>query len=279
MNYFEVEFLLNPLLPAREVLVAELAERGFESFVETEEGVKAYIVEKDFNDDLLDDLATSFIENQQISFTKTLIEDQNWNAEWEKNFDPIIVDDLCLVRAPFHKDLVSYKYEIIIEPKMSFGTGHHATTHLVISEMMKFDFENKVVLDMGCGTGILAILAQMLCAKQSDAIDIDEWSYENTIENIERNQVHNITTILGGAEVIPTDEKYDVILANINRNILVRDMHFYNEALAKGGTIFFSGFYTHDKPEIDKKAQEFGWQLQSEQSRNEWCVLRYLKSL
>ena len=159
---------------------------------------------------------------------------------------------------------------------MSFGTGHHATTHLVISEMMKQDFAGKQVLYMGCGTGILAILAIMLGASKADAIDIDQWSYENTLENIERNNVQGITTILGGAEVIPS-KQYDIILANINRNILVRDMHHYNKALKQGGTIFFSGFYTHDKPEIDNKSFEFNWKLQSEQSRGEWSVLRYVK--
>lgn len=277
MNYYELEFVLKPLLPAREVLVAELADLGFESFVETDEGVKAYIPHSDFQDELLQNLMTKAIEGQSVTFSKTLIEDQNWNAEWEKNFDPIIVDDKCLVRAPFHKDLPSYPYEIIIEPKMSFGTGHHATTHLVISEMMKLDLKDKTVLDMGCGTGILAILAEMLGAKQTDAIDVDEWSFENTQENIERNHSKNITVILGGAEAIPSNKTFDVILANINRNILVRDMLHYNTALKQGGTILFSGFYTHDKPEIDNRASEFGWKLMAEQSRDEWCVLRYQK--
>lgn len=277
MNYYEVEFELKPLMPAREVLLVELAERGFESFVETEQGIKAYIPEKDFSDMMLVDLAVEDMEDQEFSFCKTLIADQNWNAEWEKNFDPIIVDDKCLIRAPFHYDLPSYPFEIIIEPKMSFGTGHHATTHLVVSAMLNFDFKEKVVLDMGCGTGILAILAQMLGAKQTDAIDIDEWSYKNTLENVERNGVKDITTILGGAEAIPTGKQYDVILANINRNILVRDMHLYNEALTAGGSIFFSGFYTYDKAEIDQCATSFGWKLTGEQSRNEWCMLHYQK--
>lgn len=276
MNYYEVIFELKPLLPAREILIAELAERGFESFVETDEGLKAYIGESDYRENILDDLVAGSLEEQRMSFAVTQIEDRNWNAEWEKNFDPIIVDDTCLVRAPFHRGLPTFPYEIIIEPKMSFGTGHHATTHLVISEMMKHPFEEKTVLDMGCGTGILAILATMLGAKEVDAIDIDSWSFENTIENIERNNATGIHTILGGADAIPT-KQYNVVLANINRNILVRDMHLYNEVLKEQGVIFFSGFYTYDKSEIDKVASSFGWQLKGEQSKDDWCVLKYQK--
>lgn len=279
MNYCELEFSLNPLLPAREVLIAELAERGFESFVETEEGLKAYIPEKDFSDELLSGLATSNIQGLEMTHSKIIIEDRNWNEEWEKNFSPIIVDDLCLIRAPFHEGLSPLKYNIVIEPKMSFGTGHHETTHLVASEMMKFGFDGKRVLDMGCGTGILAILARMLGAKECDAIDIDEWSYENTLENVARNNMTNIRTILGGADAIPAPGNYDVILANINRNILVRDMEFYTNSLSIGGHIFFSGFYTYDKEEIDKRAGSLGLSLISEQSKNEWCVLKYTKTV
>ena len=277
MNYLEVEFVLSPLLPAREVLVAELAERGFDSFVDTDSGLKAYIAEPAFDQNLLSDLTISTIEGLQMSYSVVQIEDQNWNAEWEKNFQPILVDERCLVRAPFHHGLPSYPLEIIIEPKMSFGTGHHATTHLVISEMMKMDFTGKKVLDMGCGTGILAILAQMLGAEHTDAIDIDTWSYENTLENMERNQIQQITAILGGAEVIPASASYDVILANINRNILVRDMPLYNRSLARLGYILFSGFYTHDSSEIDQHATALGWKLVRQQHRDEWCAMVYQK--
>jgi len=277
MNYYEVTFILEPLLPAREVLLAELADQGFESFVETDDGVKGYIQENLFEDALLANLMARNIPDQQFSFSTSLIEDQNWNAEWEKNFDPIIVDDKCLIRAPFHADMPSFQYEINIEPKMSFGTGHHATTHLVISEMMKVDLHDKIVLDMGCGTGVLAILAEKLGAHTIDAIDIDEWAFENTIENIERNGCKAINVMQGGAEVIPVNSSYDVILANINRNILVRDMQHYNSALKAGGTIFFSGFYTMDKSEIDQEAGNYGWQLTSQEARGEWCMLRYEK--
>ena len=163
---------------------------------------------------------TSDIPEQRLDITTVVIVDQNWNAQWESSFEPIIVDEQCLIRAPFHAVEKAYPYTITIEPKMSFGTGHHATTHLIVSAMLPMDCTGKTVLDMGCGTGVLAILAEMRGSKAIDAIDIDEWAYENTLENVERNGCNAIRTIQGGAEAIPTDASYDLILANINRNIL-----------------------------------------------------------
>jgi len=215
MNYVEASFVLRPLLPAREVLVVELAERGLESFVETDDGLKAYIQEEYFQSQLLDDLMTTAIPDQHMEITSMVIADQNWNAQWESSFDPILVDDQCLIRASFHEVDREYPYTITIEPKMSFGTGHHATTHLIVSAMLPMDCIGKRVLDMGCGTGVLAILAEMRGSTQIDAIDIDEWAYENTLENVERNACKHIRTIRGGAEAIPTESQYDLILANI----------------------------------------------------------------
>lgn len=278
MNYYEVDCTISPLLPAREVLVAELAELGFESFAETDNGLKAYIREDVYAPEMLDQLMAKEIPDQILTMEVNLIPDQNWNAEWEKNFDPIIVDEQCLIRAPFHLDLKKYPFEIIIEPKMSFGTGHHETTHLMIGEMLKMDFTGKKVLDMGSGTGVLAILAAMRHATAIDAIDIDEWAFENSVENVERNSCTKINVIQGGAESIPADTFYDVILANINRNILVRDMSAYNNALQKNGEILFSGFYVMDKPELDVIATQFGWKLCTENNKGEWCMLHYFKA-
>ncbi len=277
MRYTQVVFELKPLLPAREVLVAELADIGFDSFEETESGLKAYIPSDEFKDEMLSELMTSAMPYQHIEWKTEEMPDQNWNAEWEKNFEPIVVDDKCLIRAPFHTGLPTYLLEIIIEPKMSFGTGHHATTHLMIAEMMKMEWKEKRVLDMGSGTGVLAIAAEKLGATQCDAIDIDEWAYENAIENLQRNACSVIHCIKGGAEAIPTNISYDVVLANINRNILTRDMHLYNDALASGGEILFSGFYIHDKKDIDAVAATFDWVLEDQQSRGEWCMLCYKK--
>jgi len=275
MNYVEVTAILQPLLPAREVLVVELAERGFESFVETEHGVKAYIQEPDFTPQILEGLMTTDIPEQRLDITTVVIVDQNWNAQWESSFDPIIVDDECLIRAPFHAVEKSYLYTITIEPKMSFGTGHHATTHLIVSAMLSMNCTGLKVLDMGCGTGVLAILAEMRGSNQIDAIDIDEWAYENTLENIERNACKHIQTIQGGAEAIPVEARYDLILANINRNILTRDMHFYVNHMNPGASILFSGFYESDQPEIRTTAEALGLTFVSANLRNEWTMMHF----
>jgi ribosomal protein L11 methyltransferase len=272
MNYVEVSFLLDPILPAREVLMAELAELGFESFVESEEGLTAYIQQPDWNEGLLEGLMTSSIPELKISWQVKTIEATNWNAEWEKSFDPISVDGACLIRAPFHEIQGDYKFVITIEPKMSFGTGHHATTHLIISEMLQMDWEGLDVLDMGSGTAVLAILAEKMGARDIDAIDIDEWAFENAEENAKRNDCSKINCLLGGAELLG-NKKYDVILANINRNILLRDMHLYRAVLKDGGKILFSGFYEQDVIELEKVATPLGLKIQNKRLMNEWCML------
>jgi ribosomal protein L11 methyltransferase len=276
MNYVEVTAVLQPLLPAREVLVVELAELGFESFVETEDGVKAYIQEPDFNPQLLEGLMTAEMPEQKLEISTAVIADQNWNAQWESSFEPILVDEQCLIRAPFHAVEKEYPYTITIEPKMSFGTGHHATTHLIVSAMLPKDCTGKTVLDMGCGTGVLAILAEMRGSKNIDAIDIDEWAYENTLENIERNGCKHIRTIKGGAEAIPAEAQYDLILANINRNILTRDMHLYVAHMNPGASILFSGFYESDQSEIRTAAESLGLTFVNASLRNEWTMMHFI---
>jgi ribosomal protein L11 methyltransferase len=278
MKYTEAKFTLDPLLPAREVLVAELAERGFESFTESDDGLSAFIPSENFSPELLENLMAAGIPDQKLNFTIHQIKEENWNAVWESGFEPIVVDEICCVRAPFHPDSGKYSFDIIIEPKMSFGTGHHDTTYLIISRILKHNFKDKNVLDMGCGTGVLAILASKLGASNGDAIDIDQWAFENSVENFERNDCKNFNVYLGGAEAIPAETKYDVILANINRNILTRDMGLYAAALKPSGIVLFSGFYESDFDEIDLAAKKSGLSFISKSTKNEWCMLEYVKN-
>ena len=230
MNYLEYSFTVNPLQPGVEILIAELGYAGFESFVETENGVTAYIQKEEWKESILEDIQILASEEFTISFESSEIEQVNWNAEWEKNFDPIEVDGKCVVRAPFHSE-TKVPYEIVIEPKMSFGTGHHETTYMMLQHILENDFKGKTVLDMGCGTAVLAILAEMRGAATLDAIDIDEWCVENSEENIQRNNCKNITVRLGDASLL-AGKSYEVIIANINRNILLNDMSVYRDCLS-----------------------------------------------
>lgn len=272
--YIGYYFKAKPLQPAVEILIAELGYAGFESFVETEEGVTAYIQKEEWNPSILDDIQILNSDEFEISFTFEDIEQTNWNAEWEKNFNPIIVDDVCTVRAPFHEK-PNTTYDIVIEPKMSFGTGHHETTHMMIQHILKNDFKDKSVLDMGCGTGVLAILAEMKGAKPIDAIDIDNWCYLNSIENIERNNCKNISVLEGDSSLLK-DKKYDIIIANINRNILLKDLHIYASCLNKNGGLFLSGFYNNDIPIVEAECNKHMLKLDEKLERNNWVSLKFL---
>ena len=234
--YIEYNFTLSPKEPTTEILIAELGNAGFESFVESEEGVTAYIQKTEWRINILEDIFVLNSDEFSIEYKYNEVAQTNWNAEWEKNFEPIQVDDLVSIRAPFH-DNPNLKYDIVIEPKMSFGTGHHETTHMMVQHLLKLDLENKKVLDMGCGTGILAIFAEMKGAKPLDAIDIDNWCYENSLENVARNNCENISVYEGDASLL-TGKKYDVIIANINRNILLIDMKVYTNCLNE--KVFYS---------------------------------------
>lgn len=272
-NYLEFKFKIEPLQPASEILVAELGYLGFESFVEEEDGLTAYIPAEEYEDDLLAGVHILQSNEFQITYSKGEIEQINWNEEWEKNFSPIMVDDICSVRAPFHPE-PDTEFDIVIEPKMSFGTGHHATTHMMIQHILKNDWNDKAVLDMGCGTGVLAILASMKGAKFVDAIDIDNWCYQNTLENVGRNDCDNINVEEGGAELLQ-DRKYDMILANINRNILLRDLPIYKDCLNNGGNLFLSGFYEEDIPVIKEACQKLGLNYIEHIERSNWIAVKF----
>ncbi|WP_299556293.1 50S ribosomal protein L11 methyltransferase [Seonamhaeicola sp.] len=271
--YIGYEFKVKPLQPAVEILIAELGYAGFESFVENEAGVTAYIQKDDWHDSVLDAIHILNSGEFEITYTFSEIEQTNWNAEWEKNFNPIVVDNICAVRAPFH-DKFDTRYDIIIEPKMSFGTGHHETTHMMIQHLLKADLEGKSVLDMGCGTGVLAILTELKGAIPIEAIDIDNWCYLNSLENVERNNCKHISVFEGDASLL-RGRLYDVIIANINRNILLQDMQTYTTCLNKDGVLFLSGFYNSDIPTIDAEVSKYGLKIQETLERNNWVALKY----
>ena len=274
LNYLEFNFSISPVEPAREILIAELGELDFESFVETEGGLLAYILPEKWSDDSLDELFILKSPEFQISWTSKGIEQQNWNAEWEKNFHPIEINGQCRVRAPFHPEK-KVPFEIIIEPKMSFGTGHHETTHMMLQLLLEEGLKDKKVLDMGCGTGVLAILTALRGATEIDAIDIDEWCVENTQENIQRNHCNGIRVVLGDASILG-DKTYDVIIANINRNILMEDIPMYASCLNKHGSLLLSGFYLRDLGMISSKCGQHDLQFEKNLEKNNWVAAKYV---
>jgi len=276
-KYIAYHFNIEPKDPGTEILIAELGELPFDSFVETEEGLSAYIQQTDHHTDLLNDVYILANPEFKISYETEEIEQVNWNEEWEKNFDPIDVDGICYVRAPFHEPK-NAQYEIVIEPKMSFGTGHHETTFMMMKHLLNTDVKGMEVLDMGCGTAILAILALMKGAGHADAIDIDNWCYLNSIENAERNHIRNIDVYEGDASLLADrQEKYDLIIANINRNILLNDMQAYARSLKPGGTILFSGFYVEDIEAIEQEANKNQLFLKDQLTKNNWSSLKFIK--
>jgi ribosomal protein L11 methyltransferase len=273
--YIEYNFTVSPKEPGTEILIAELGFAGFESFVENEDGVVAYIQQQEWSPEILESIAILNSDEFSISFEQKEVAQTNWNSEWEKNFEPIQVDELVSIRAPFHEDK-KLQFDIVIEPKMSFGTGHHETTHMMIQHLLDIDLIDKKTLDMGCGTGILAIFAEMKGAKPLDGIDIDNWCYLNSIENAERNNCKHISFYEGDASLL-VDQEYDVIIANINRNILLNDMETYSQRLLHNGILLLSGFYKEDIPVIDEEVSKHGLTLEKTLERNNWVSLKYIK--
>ena len=256
-----------------EILMAEVAEAGFDTFMETEKGFEAYTEGKKFDADLLDSILEKYQHVSPLVFFRDEVQKQNWNEEWEKNVEPIFVEDQCLVRAEFHKIEKKYPYEIIITPKMSFGTGHHQTTYLMLKNQMRIDHRNKLVMDAGCGTAILSIMASKLGAKKIEAFDIDEWSVINGKENAEINHCNNITIRQGKISDLQFENNFDIILANINRNILLDEMKYYSAALVSGGHLLLSGFYEKDIPDLREEALKFGLMELQRDDRETWACL------
>lgn len=255
-----------------EMLIALLSDNGYEGFEEGDNSFTAFIPEADFKEDILAETLRPF----QLSYTKEVIAEKNWNEEWEKNFEPVLVDDFCAVRASFHQPITNVQYEIIITPKMSFGTGHHATTYMMMKNMEAIDFRGKTVLDFGTGTGVLAILAEKLGATNVYAIDNDEWSINNGKENIDNNHCHHI--LIEQKDNLNGIGVYDIILANINRNVLLDNMESIATSVKANGIVLISGFYEEDIPVLVGAGQTYGLKLGHKSEKTKWCCLQFTKN-
>jgi ribosomal protein L11 methyltransferase len=279
MNYYEVTCFCTPdEETVKDVLVALLGDLDFESFSEdSDTNVLGYIRENLYSETAVKDMIASFPLNADISFTARLIIDQNWNEAWEKHFfQPIVISDQCAIHSTFHRHIPPVKHDIIIDPKMSFGTGHHETTGLMIAFLLDMEVSGKSVLDMGCGTAVLAILASMKGANPVLAIDNDEWAYNNAVENKQLNKTDNIRIVFGDAFSLGT-EKFDVVLANINRNILINDIHRYAACLNPEGMLCMSGFYTEDIPAIHEACKKNALRFLTSRSKNNWAAVKFQK--
>lgn len=275
MNYVEVELTTTDAV-VRDIVTAELAEIGFESFTESEEGLKAYIQEGEFNAQHLETMLHALFPHNQPAYKVSVIAQQNWNEEWEKNYEPVVIDDFCCLRASFHPKPENVELDIIIDPKMSFGTGHHPTTVSVIRLMRDIDFAGKTVFDYGCGTGVLSIVADKLGAKSITAIDIDEWSIENSEENFRKNGMTEFNLSVKPLESFAGTE-FDIILANINKNIITQSLGNLAKISKPGTPILFSGFFTHDLPDISAAAAPHGFTYIKHISNNEWAAALFTR--
>ena len=279
MKYFEVTFTTSPCNEIVNDVVSALAgEIGFESFVECENGVQAYIQQPLFKEESLKEMVANFpLPDTSITYIIKEAEDKDWNEEWEKNFfQPIVIGDRCCIHSTFHKDTPETEYEILINPQMAFGTGHHETTSSIICELLEADLQDKSVLDMGCGTSILAILASMRGANPVTAIDIDDWCVNNSRDNIALNGINNITVELGDANLLKGRKPFDVIIANINRNILLADMAQYAACMHSDSELYMSGFYVEDIPVIREKAESLGMTFVHHREKNRWVAVKFI---
>lgn len=280
MKYLEFTFRSIPCTEiANDVLSAVLGEVGFESFVEQADGISAYIQMNLYKEAALKEALADFpLPDTKIEYNYQEAEDKDWNEEWEKNFfQPIVIGDRCVIHSTFHKDVPHAQYDIVINPQMAFGTGHHETTSLIISELLDSDLQGKSLLDMGCGTSILAILARMRGAAPCTAIDIDEWCVRNSIENIALNNVDDIAVFQGDASSLEGKGPFDIVIANINRNILLNDMKQYVRCMHPGSELYMSGFYVDDIPVIQAEAERNGLQFLHQREKNRWAAVKLKK--
>ena len=274
--YIVFKFVIAPVYPGNEILVAQLSNLGFEGFIEKSDGIEAYIMDKYYKESLLEEVQILRNTKFSIQFSFKKVEPINWNSKWESSYDPVIVNNKCIVKAPFHQTF-GYDYEIIIHPKMSFGTGHHETTNMMIQLILDNQLLNKSILDVGCGTAILSILAEKRGAQSIYAVDIDEWSYENSLENIKLNKCKKINIFKGDIYLVK-HKKFDVIMANINRNILLEQIPQYVSCLNDDGFLFLSGFFEDDVSKFKLKIASLNLTLCSKISKNGWVAIKLKKS-
>lgn len=261
----------------QEILMAEISQLSYDSIIETDEGFNAYVTTELFDQTALDALLDRY-KVAEIKYTKEYVAKKNWNAAWEENYDPIVINDECIVRATFHKVDLPYKYDIIVTPKMSFGTGHHETTSQVLTLQMDLDHQSKRVMDAGCGTGVLSIMAEKRGASQIDSFDIDEWCVENSTENYQLNNCEKCTIQKGSiTEVKLSETPYDIVIANINKNILLLEMDQYASFLADNGDLLLSGFYAHDLEDIKASCQDNGLTYHNHITKNNWVAAHFVK--
>ena len=275
MNYLELQLRLSS--DYTDILTAELAELGFDSFVETDDGLNAYIVESNFDEGAVQELIAKYADQTAIAYEISSLEKRNWNAEWEREYEPIEVANQVRVRASFHEKDARFRYDIVINPKMSFGTGHHETTAMMLEQQLSFDFADKTVLDVGSGTGILAILAAKMGAKSVLAFDIEEWAVESAIENAELNDCPQINVFQGTINDINPANRYDLIVANINRNVLLAEIPAYINLLLDKGYLAVSGFYQNDAGDIQQKATEMGLLFVNLMTNHDWTSIVFQK--
>ncbi|MBR6903571.1 MAG: 50S ribosomal protein L11 methyltransferase [Bacteroidales bacterium] len=279
MKYLEIKLNIEPADPWKEVYTSLMADAGCDSFMDGdgENELLCYIPEKDYNEDVFKDLLESSLYPEvKVSYSVAPMEDKDWNAAWEANYEPVLIDGKCYIRAPFHAPMPEAEYEIVIEPKMSFGTAHHATTAQMVSYLLETDVHGKAVLDMGAGTGVLAILATMKGASPVTAIDNDEWAYRNGVENAQHNHCDHLKVLLGDASLLGA-ERYDIILANINRNILLQDIPHYVKCMNDNALLFLSGFYEEDLPALRLCCAENGLRYLDHKVKDKWVAARFEK--
>lgn len=272
-DFLEIDFRIKPA-ESRDILLALLDHLGYDSFQETDEGLRAYILESAFDESVLKSIPLFSNPQVEITYEIDRLENKNWNEEWETHYEAINVDDQLYIRAPFHPEATGFPMQLVVIPKMSFGTGHHQTSRLMARLLLKMDLKGKKVLDMGTGTGILAILSEKLGAAAVDAIDNFDWAVENTAENAGLNHCSRITALHGDAEIL-SGRNYDVVVANINRNVLLEDIKHYRSTLKSGGALLLSGFFEDDLPLIETEAQNAGGRLIATEKEDRWMACRF----